>query len=78
MKSALLLIIIYCGVLVPSAGVINYVNRKFSADLQARVGPNRAGAGGILQPLADFLKSIQKQLDSNFLSPWETILFWDR
>jgi NADH-quinone oxidoreductase subunit H len=76
MRSALLLIAIYCGVLVPSAGVINYLNRKFGADLQARVGPNRAGPAGILQPLADFLKSIQKEVEFGSLSAWEITLFW--
>jgi NADH-quinone oxidoreductase subunit H len=54
MKAVILLVAIYCGVLVPCAGFINYVNRKLTADLQARVGPNRAGPAGVLQPLADF------------------------
>jgi NADH-quinone oxidoreductase subunit H len=76
MKQAILLIVIYCGVLVPSAGVINYVNRKFAADLQARVGPNRAGPAGMLQPLADFLKAIQKEFDSESLTFWQSVLFW--
>jgi NADH-quinone oxidoreductase subunit H len=76
MKSVILLIAIYCGVLVPSAGLINYVNRKFAADLQARVGPNRAGPAGVFQPIADFLKAIQKQLDPKSLTLWEFTLFW--
>lgn len=35
--------------------------RKFAAFLQDRVGPNRAGPGGILQPLADGLKMFFKE-----------------
>jgi NADH-quinone oxidoreductase subunit H len=37
------------------------MDRKLSADLQARVGPNRAGSGGFLQPVADLLKLLQKE-----------------
>jgi NADH-quinone oxidoreductase subunit H len=76
MKAVILLIAIYCGVLVPGAGLINYLNRKFTADLQARVGPNRAGPAGVLQPLADFFKSLQKEVDFKSLSLRETALFW--
>jgi NADH-quinone oxidoreductase subunit H len=36
-------------------------DRKLSADLQARVGPNRAGPAGMLQPLADLIKLLQKE-----------------
>jgi NADH-quinone oxidoreductase subunit H len=76
MKAVILLLAIYCGVLVPGAGLINYLNRKFTADLQARVGPNRAGPAGILQPLADFFKSLQKEVDFKSMSLRETSLFW--
>jgi NADH-quinone oxidoreductase subunit H len=76
MKAVILLVAIYCGVLVPCAGFINYVNRKLTADLQARVGPNRAGPAGVLQPLADFFKSLQKEVDFKSLDLRETALFW--
>lgn len=35
--------------------------RKIAAFLQDRVGPNRAGPGGILQPLADGIKMFMKE-----------------
>jgi NADH-quinone oxidoreductase subunit H len=55
------LICIYYFVVVPSGALMMYVDRKVSADLQARVGPNRAGPAGSLQPVADLLKLLQKQ-----------------
>jgi NADH-quinone oxidoreductase subunit H len=54
------LICIYCLVVVPCGALMFYLDRKISADLQARVGPNRAGPAGLLQPLADLLKLLQK------------------
>src|SRR6478752_70978 len=38
-----------------------YAERKVAAFLQDRVGPDRAGPFGILQPLADGLKFIMKE-----------------
>lgn len=55
------LMAIYLLVIVPWAAAITYLERKLVADLQARVGPNRAGPSGVLQPIADFLKLLQKQ-----------------
>jgi NADH-quinone oxidoreductase subunit H len=40
---------------------MSLVERKVLARLQARVGPNRAGPAGLLQPLADGLKLIFKE-----------------
>ena len=60
------LICIYCFVVVPCAAILSYLDRKLSADLQARVGPNQAGPIGILQPLADIFKLLQKETPSAF------------
>jgi NADH-quinone oxidoreductase subunit H len=38
-----------------------YVERKFLGRLQVRIGPNRAGPFGLLQPVADFVKMITKE-----------------
>lgn len=42
-------------------GLGTYAERKISADLQARIGPNRVGPYGILQFLADGVKMILKE-----------------
>src|SRR5262245_65445145 len=35
--------------------------RRVLAFLQGRLGPNRVGYGGVLQPFADFLKTMLKE-----------------
>lgn len=59
--AVIVLVCVYCLVIFPCSAIIAYLERKFGADLQARVGPNRAGPAGFLQPIADFLKVIQKE-----------------
>lgn len=39
----------------------DWIERKFEARIQNRVGPMVAGPGGILQPLADFIKLLIKE-----------------
>ena len=52
---------IIVGVMATIGGLGTYAERKISADLQARVGPNRVGPFGILQFLADGVKMILKE-----------------
>ncbi len=59
--AAAALICTFCFVIVPCGALMSYFERKLAADLQARVGPNRAGPAGILQPIADLLKLLQKE-----------------
>lgn len=42
-------------------GLGTYAERKISADIQARIGPNRVGPFGLLQFLADGLKMLGKE-----------------
>ncbi len=53
-------LIIILGLTLGFAYVTLY-ERKVLARMQVRIGPNRAGPGGILQPIADALKLIMKE-----------------
>ena len=44
----------------PGVYLWSWMDAKVGADMQARVGPARAGKGGWLQPLAEFLRLLQK------------------
>ncbi len=61
-----LLITLLKGVLVAFALLTTFaymtlVERRLLARMQIRLGPNRVGPGGLLQPLADAIKSIFKE-----------------
>lgn len=49
------------GVLMQIVPIMTWVERRGSAIIQLRLGPNRVGWFGILQPLADGIKSIWKE-----------------
>ena len=52
---------IVINILAAVGGLGTYAERKISADLQARIGPNRVGPFGLLQFLADGVKMIFKE-----------------
>jgi len=54
-------IIIVFGVVLFAVAYMTLAERKFSGYIQDRIGPNRAGPYGILQPFADFIKMLFKE-----------------
>src|SRR5436305_7698082 len=57
----ILTIIVVMGVLQGVCAYLIYVERKISAYMQDRIGPNRVGPLGLLQPIADGLKFLFKE-----------------
>lgn len=56
-----LLILVIFAITMGVAAYSTYAERKFAAFFQDRLGPNRAGPYGLLQPLADGLKFFYKE-----------------
>lgn len=52
--------LVLLGLLI-SVSYLVYVERKFLGRLQVRLGPNRAGPFGLLQPVADMVKLLTKE-----------------
>ena len=55
------ILIIMFGVLVLGAAMAVLAERRVSAFIQERLGPNRVGPGGIIQPFADVVKLVMKE-----------------
>ncbi|HSP89163.1 MAG TPA: NADH-quinone oxidoreductase subunit H [Ignavibacteriaceae bacterium] len=58
---ALIKIVIILQVMLLTVSYLVYFERRVSAWAQNRLGPNRVGWEGILQPFADFLKLLLKE-----------------
>src|SRR5687767_2801134 len=72
-KSALVICVFLVSLVV--AMYSTYAERKVAAFLQDRLGPNRAGPFGILQPLADGVKMFMKEETiPNISNKWLFIL----
>jgi NADH-quinone oxidoreductase subunit H len=58
---AIITIAVMMGVLQGLCAYLIYVERKIAAYMQDRIGPNRVGPFGLLQPIADGLKFLFKE-----------------
>ena len=59
--TSLILLLIVIGVLMTGVAMMTWVERRLSAMIQYRWGPNRVGPMGLFQPLADGIKFIWKE-----------------
>jgi len=57
----LIKIVVIIVVLLTAFAYLTYVERKVQARIQVRIGPDRAGFWGLLQPIADAIKMIMKE-----------------
>ena len=54
----------YCHSLFVAVAFATFFERKVVAYVQVRMGPNRAGPKGLMQPLADVIKLCSKNYTS--------------
>ncbi len=59
--ATIITIAVMMGVLQGAVAYLIYVERKIAAYMQDRIGPNRVGPAGLLQPIADGLKFLFKE-----------------
>jgi NADH-quinone oxidoreductase subunit H len=59
--ATLLVIAVVLGAILTTCAYLIWLERKLSARVQDRIGPNRVGPFGLLQPLADGLKFLLKE-----------------
>ncbi len=57
---AIYIFALFVLVIIPFSYCVGYFERKFTADLQARIGPSLTGLKGFLQLLADHIKLFRK------------------
>ncbi len=73
MSVFLIFIVVVFLLVFPGIFLFAYASQKMSADLQARVGVNRSGPAGVLQPLADVIKLMQK---GGVIAENREVIFW--
>jgi len=59
--AAIKVVVVLFVAILPSVAYIVLLERKVAAAIQNRIGPNRVGWKGLLQPLADVLKLVMKE-----------------